>query len=103
MPLDVIPGLGTMMTQKKSARGAVLRLQSSMGGRFWNGERYQTIGYRTPGDVMGESVPLFTGDTDPIGLDPIPATNPRIWLSHNEPFPITVVAMSLQIEIMGYQ
>lgn len=89
----------------RSVKACHVHLWSSMGGEWrWNegsddGTDYP-FEWRTQADAMGSAPPLFTGTME-VDVAGAPDRDPSFSITHSEPQPFTVLALSLRMEV-GY-
>lgn len=70
-----------------------LRLDSTLGGEFGpNAQTLEPIRFRDPADLMDDSPPLFTGDTEPLETTNEWERTRKIYVRQARPYPMTLVA-----------
>jgi hypothetical protein len=92
---------GTTQTKIKRFPSVAFRLFETMGGEFGpNTSTLDPIEYRTPGQIMDEAMPLFTGDKV-VPWNGDWETQGRITLVHDAGTPCTVLAIYPVAEVSG--
>ena len=99
----IIPGggnpIGTSEGKIKRATKIALRLYRSLG--FEVGEIDGTYDdyFFGPPDAMNEAIPLFTGDTDPIGFPGGHSRNIALRIRQNDPLPLNILAIMYELSV----
>ncbi|WP_271896326.1 hypothetical protein [Candidatus Phyllobacterium onerii] len=93
---------GTAQTRTGSISDIYLRVNRSLGGSVGGADspRLEMIYWRTTGDPMNTSPPLFTGDKRvqvQIGWD----TGKRIRVEHSDPTPFQLLGMIYELKVNG--
>lgn len=89
--------IGTDQGKLQRIGRVVLRLHNTLGckvgtGQNPTGDQLESLRFRTPTNVMGESPPLFSGDKE----IPIPggwSRTPTIYFIQDQPLPLTVLSI----------
>lgn len=85
---------GTAQGKTKRFNQIVMRLYASLGGKVGADPALaDQILYRSLSDYMDETPPILTGDTDKFPYSGGYETDGRIWVTADQPLPLTVVAM----------
>lgn len=99
----IIPGggnpIGTSEGKIKRATKLALRLYRSLG--FEVGEIDSTYDkyFFGPPDAMNEAIPLFTGDTEPIGYPGSHDRNIKIRVRQTDPLPLNILAIMYELSV----
>lgn len=86
----------SLTSQGKRARltHVTIRLDSTVGGKFGpDAETLEPIQYRDPADLMDDSPPLFTGDTEPLETTNDWDRTRKVYVRQGRPYPMTMVAL----------
>lgn len=99
MPLEAGGGDGTAQGKSMRITNTVVRLHETGPGLFYGADTTDMNEYhmRDSGDLMDESVPLFTGDTEPLPWPEGYEVQPQVTLQHQLPLPCTLVAVMPQV------
>ncbi|MEE9386415.1 MAG: hypothetical protein V3V08_23620, partial [Nannocystaceae bacterium] len=90
----------TSQGKRSRLTNLALRLDSTVGGEFGpDSASLEPIRYREPADLMDESPPLFTGDTEPLETTNDWSRNRRTYVRQDRPYPMTLVAWMPWFEI----
>lgn len=101
--LDIEAGAaaGTAQSRQKRVSECAIYLYRSLGGRLGTtAANVKAIAYRVPEDVMDDSPPLYTG-WQHIALDGGWRDTQRLYLVHDEPFPMHVLGAVAEINTSG--
>lgn len=97
MDLESGSATGTAQGKMKRSYRVAVRLLRTLGGYLGTSEtRLDQLQFRNASTPMGSAPPLFTGDKTgpgPGGSDRVA----RVWFTHSDPLPATVVAVMPQI------
>lgn len=109
MKLDMQMANGTSQGRKRRITELTLRFKDSLGG-IWvgNGNNQlpqfgqfaQEIPFRSTQDNMDSAPPLFTGDI-PVDWAIGPDGNGDIWVSQQQPLPMTVIGLFAKMDVFG--
>ena len=87
-------------SKKRRIAKMKIRLYKSLGGKIGNDEATaENLIYRVAGDNLGEAVPLFTGIKE-RSFPGKTKDETDIVIFQNQPFPLTVLAIIPEIEVM---
>lgn len=93
---------GTAQAKKKRIHSLVLRVLDTRGGKagpsFAAIQTIPELNARLPSTPMGTASPLKTGDTEKIIFEGGYETDGHICIQHDDPLPMTVVAMMPQLQ-----
>lgn len=91
------PGGAPLRTFTLRASRATLTLLHSLGGRVGGmGDSGEDLAFRTADDLMGEAVPLFTGDRMVTTFGSY-GTSGQLEIIGDDPFPFTLLAIAKEI------
>ncbi len=100
MRLDVNPTTGVSQGQKKRITEIYARLLNSLGLMVGDGETMDEVTFRSAGDPMDDSPPLFTGDKE-ISFDGGYDYAGDIVIEQTQPLPMTVLGITAKYEVTG--
>lgn len=90
---------GTAQGRTKRISRAWVRLHNSLGLKVGPDEhRLQEVVFRRGSDLLGQAVPLFSGDK-PVEFDAGYDDRARILVRQDSPLPMTVLALIIQLEV----
>ena len=99
LPIEVATPTGTSQGKKKRIAQLLVRLYSSLGGKFGqDSNNLDRFLYRSGQDPMDASPPLFTGDKI-VSINAEHSTQAKYTIVHDEPLPFTLVALGPRLEI----
>jgi len=100
MRLDVNPTTGVSQGMKKRITEIHARLLHSLGLIVGDGETMDEVTFRSAGDLMDNSPPLFTGDKE-IPFDGGYDYAGDIVIEQTQPLPMTVLGITAKYEVTG--
>ncbi len=94
--------MGSSQGQRKKITHVVARLFRSLGGLFGSNasSKLDEIQYRTTGDVLGDSPPLFTGDKQ-LKMPSAWGSEGTVYFETDGPYPLTILGIVTDINTSG--
>ena len=98
LPLEITDRSGPSVGRTKQSYELIIRLLESLGGKYGSSlDSLTDIPYRTPQDLIGQQLPLFTGPK--ILTYSSTAIDNYVYIVQDEPFPLTVVSISVPVTV----